>query len=137
MRLGISGLEIVPQSFALLAKREFEEVDEAVCDLAVPVKTEFVLSWRHGKPQGGGMHFGRRGKGAGREGEEFFDASVELGGGGEQTVVAAAGFGGDAIGNLALYQDDEGFKIFGVIEEAQQNIGSDVVRKIADHSCAA
>ena len=78
------------------------------------------------------MHFGRRGEGSGRQGEEFLDAGVELRGGGKKSVVAGAGLGGDAISYFALYQNDDGLKIFGVVEQAQQNFGGDVVRKIAD-----
>src|SRR5208283_946846 len=90
------------------------------------------LSWSDGEPQCGGMHFRRGGKGSGRQGEKLLDAGVKLRGGGEQSVVAAAGFGGNAIGNLALHEDDDGLKVFRILEQAEKDVGGDVVGKVAD-----
>ena len=78
------------------------------------------------------MHLGRWRKCSGRQGEEFFDAGIELRGGGKQSIIAAARPGGNTIGHFALHQDDDGLKVFGIVEQAQQNVRSDVVRKIAD-----
>src|SRR5271168_4375477 len=78
------------------------------------------------------MHLRRRGKRPRRQGEKFLDAGVELRGGRKQSIVAGAGLGRDAVRNLALYQDYDGLKIFRVVEQAQQNFGSDVVGKVAD-----
>src|ERR1700691_2634442 len=75
MTLRIRSLEVIPQSFALLAEGEFEEVDEAVlhlsiCDAAVAVEAQFLSPRRHREPQRGGIHFRRWRKRSGRQGEE-------------------------------------------------------------------
>jgi hypothetical protein len=139
-RLRIVGLEIVPQGLALLAEGELEEVDEAVFYLAVfhstiPVEAQFFLSGSDGEAQGGGMYFGRGRKCRGRQSEEFFDAGIELGGGRKQAIVAATGFGGNAICYFALDENYDGVEVFGVVKEAQQYLGSDVVGKVADDLC--
>src|ERR1700728_223287 len=72
--LRIGGLEIIPQSFALVAKGEFEEVDESVIhlsirDKSITVESQFLLSWRHSEAKCGGMHFRWWRKGTGRQGE--------------------------------------------------------------------
>ena len=128
---GIVGLEIVPERLALLSEGELQEVDKAAFQ-TISVEAEFFLPRRHGEAEGGGVYFGRRCERAGGQSEKFFDAGVKLGGSGEQSVVAGARLGGDAVGDFALHQDDDGIEIFRVVEQAQKNVGRDVVGKVAD-----
>src|SRR5580704_14678802 len=81
------------------------------------------------------MHLGWRSECSRGQGEKFFDASMELCGRGKQAVIAAAGFSGNAAGYFTLHQDHKGLEVFCVLEEAQENVGSDVVRKVADDLC--
>ena len=50
-------------------------------------------------------------------------------------ALTAARLGGKPIGHFALHQDYDGLEVFGVVEQAQQDVGGDVVGKIADHLC--
>ena len=69
--------------------------------------------------------------------EEFVHAGVQLGGSGEQSVVAAAGLRGETIGDLALHHDDNLAEGILELEEAQKDVGGDVVGEIADDFGAA
>ena len=71
-------------------------------------------------------------EGARGEGEERIDAGVELGGGGEETVVADAGRGGDAVGDFALHHEDGATEVGGGAEEVEEDVGGDVVGEVAD-----
>src|SRR6202167_5937388 len=118
MTLRIRSLEVIPQGFALLAEGEFEEVDEAVVHLSIgdesiAVESQLLLSRRDGQAKCGGMDFRRRGKSARRKRKQLVPARIELRGGREQTVIAAAGFGGNAVRHFTLHQDNDGLKIPG------------------------
>ncbi len=120
-----------------MSEGKLEEVDEAVVpgtsfELAVPIEAQFLLPRGDGKAQRGGMHFGRWRKCSGGQGEEFFDPGVELRGGREQSIIAAAGLSGDAIRDFALDENHDCFKVFGIVEQPQEDLRSDVVGKIAD-----
>ena len=59
---------------------------------------------------------------------------MELGGCGEEAVVADAGCGGEAVGDLALHHEDGAGKEVGAGErkEAEEDFGGDVVGKVSD-----
>src|SRR6185312_4122126 len=54
--------------------------------------------------------------------------------GGEQTVVANSGRGGDAVRNLLLHHDDNGFKIGMILKQVEQDVGGDEVGQVADQA---
>ena len=78
------------------------------------------------------MDIGRGREGARRQSEETVHSSVELGGRGEQAVVASAGLGGDAVGDFPLHHDDGAVDRLVVVEEVQQNLRRYVVGQVAD-----
>src|ERR1700733_3916057 len=77
------------------------------------------------------MNFRRRRKRSGRKRKHLLDLGIKLGGGGEQAVVTASGFGGHAVGDLFLHHQDQRVEILPVFEQAQQDVGSDEVREVS------
>lgn len=66
------------------------------------------------------MDLGRRRECAGRQSEDFFDGAVDLDGDGEQSVVAGAGLGSDAVGDFPLDHEDsaiDGGLVRGEVEQ--------------------
>jgi hypothetical protein len=96
-------------------------------------EAELFEAGLHRQSQDGGVDLGRWREGFGREGEELFHAGVELRGNGEESVVARAGLGGDAVRDFALNHDDGAVEDPVRGEEVEENIGCDVVGEIADY----
>ena len=68
------------------------------------------------------MDLGWWGECAGRQGEDFFNRAVELYGDGEESVVAGAGLGGDAVGDFALDHEDGAINSGFVGGEMEQDV---------------
>ena len=101
---------------------------------AFGVDAELGEAWSEVEAQDGGVDVGRRREGAGREREEVLDVRVDLREGGERAVVADAGRGGDAVGDLALHHEHGAAEEAGARggEEVEQDVGGDVVGEVAD-----
>jgi len=96
-RLETRGAEVVGEGLALLGEALLEEGEErALLDL------EFVKAGTEGPAEDGGMDLRGWEKGRWRQGEQSRGGAVELGGDGEQAVVAGVGLGCDAVGDFAL-----------------------------------
>ncbi len=80
------GAEVVGEVFAFLGEAMAEEDCEGA-----GLDAEVGIDGLEGPAEDGGMDLGRRGECGGGQGEELFDAAVELDGEGEQAVVAGAG----------------------------------------------
>lgn len=83
---------------------------------------ELGVSGLEGPAENGGVDFGRWREGVGRQGEELFDGAVELDGEGEQSVVAGAGRGGDAVGDFTLDHEDGAFDGLLMRDEMEQDL---------------
>src|SRR5579864_2267754 len=80
------------------------------------------------------MHFGRRRESSRRNGEQLLDARVQLRGRRKQTVFLCSRLRRKAVRNFLLDHEDNGFKIFSILEQSQKNIRRDEVRQIANNS---
>ncbi len=94
---------------------------------------QLLQPWRHGQPQHTGVHLGWRRESRWRDGEQVFHAREQLGGGGEQAIVAAAGLGGDAIRHFALHHDDRALNVLVELQDSQHDVGSYVVGQISHY----
>ena len=124
-----TGAEVVGEGLSFLGEADAEKSGEAW-------GVDLQLREARGEleTEDGGVDVGWRGKGGWGEGEEVLDLGVHPGGGGEHAVVADAGEGGDAIGDLALHHEDGAFERGGEGggEEFEQDVGGDVVGEVAD-----
>lgn len=119
--------QVVAEGFSLLGEAGFEECDELGGRDAESVKTG-----SEDPAEDGGVDFGWGREGLGRQGEEGIGLAVELDGGAEEAVVAAAGRGGDAVCDFALdHEDGEVDGGCGVGEAGEDGRG-DVVGQVAD-----
>ena len=84
----------------------------------------------------GGVDFGWRREGFGAKCEEDLRCGMHLRCGREEAEVAAAGWGGDALGDLTLHHEDGGGKETGRseggTEQMEEDVRGDVVREVAD-----
>ncbi len=121
--LGIGFEEVVAQGFAFLAEAEAGEGEEGLGIIHLRSAGE--------EANDGGIDFGRRAEGGAGDGEEDGYFGGELGLDGEIAVVAGAGFGGEAVGDFELDEED------GALEQRAEGEGffddgrGDVVRQVA------
>src|SRR5260370_31471839 len=69
-----------------------------------------------------------------RQREQLLHSRIKLCRGGEHSIVAAARLRCNPVCDLALHHDHHALKVFRELKQPQQNVGSNVVRKIADNS---
>ena len=111
-----------------MSEGKLEKVDETFLRDAQAIELG-----RQGESKDRRVHpWGRR-KRTGRQREQLFDAGVELGGGGEQSIVALAGRGRQPIRNFFLHRDDHNVEAFPEGEQVQKNVRGDVVGEITNH----
>src|SRR5438309_9460265 len=87
-----------------------------------------------GEPQHGGVNLGWGSESSRGKREKLLDFAVKLGGSRKQAVVSASGRRRYAVGHFALHHDYQRGEIFAKFEQAQQDIGGDVVGKISHHA---
>src|SRR5579859_350069 len=119
--------EIVPQRLALLSKRETQEIHEPIARYS-----QLLRLGIDGESQNAGMHLRRRCEGCGGQHKQILDACVELSGSRKHSVIAAPRFGCNPVGYFALHHDDDALEVLRKVEQSQQNVGGDVVGKIAN-----
>lgn len=129
------GAEILREHLALLREGNFQKLNEGggvVGLIRRGGELQLVEARLHSEAQDCGVDLGRRRESFGRQREEVFDTGIELRGGREQAVVADAGMGSKAVGDLALNHNDGAVDCLVRGEEVEQDVGSDVVGQIAD-----
>ncbi len=65
--------------------------------------------------------------------KSFSTAGIELSRGGKHTILTGSGRRYKAVRNFTLHHEHDGLKVSSVGEQAQQDVGSDEIGKIANH----
>jgi len=123
------GAQIVGKRLALLREGLAQEALEAAF-----IDAQFLEARSKPPAKDRGVHIGRRRKCFGRQRKERLGGPVHLESNGEQTVVARAWMGGDAVGNFALNHEDGEVERGVAGRQLEQDRRGDVVGQIADHA---